>query len=375
MWDILRDNMSTSLLNGVFNDLYEEFGWIEKNFAPAVQSASDEFFFEGLRFKLISISQNMNILSQNETFFVTKIKINKKSDVFIRISQETINVILDKVLGRANKNFELTEVSELEARIITTFNDFLYEKIKSSFNIDKEKKYTEILHLTFLVKNELSEDAAKFIISLPRDILTPPNRETKAPRIQESFLANALVEVNFILGSTRFPLADIKALDTGDIVVCDNSKANIMHLIVGNKIIKDVKIKPDMKLVVPLEANGGNEMNEENTNLWDSIQVDMTAVFEKVKIPLGELKNIEEGIVVDISSVYDNKVYLQVGGKTVAYGDLVIINDRYGVKIDGINPQAEGNTDTAVSDFPNPEPAEEIGAKEEFDYSDFDPDS
>ena len=367
--------MSTSILSSVFNDLYEQYGWIEAAFAPAVQSASDEFFFEGLKFKLISVSQNMNILSQNETFFVTKIKINKKSDIFIRISQETINVILDKVLGSANKNFELTEVTELEAKIITTFNDFLYEKIKNNFNIDKDKKYSEILHLTFLVKNELSEDAAKFIISLPRDILVPPQREAKPPRINELYLANALIEVNFILGNTRFPLADIKRLDAGDIVICDNSKANNMHLIVGNKIIKDVKIKPDKRLVIPLESSGGNEMSEENTNLWDSIQVDMTAVFEKVKIPLGELKNIEEGIVVDISSVYDNKVYLQVGGKTVAYGDLVIINDRYGVKIDGINPQAESGNDSGQGNYTETAPLPEDGAKEEFDYSDFDPDS
>ena len=112
--------------------------------------------------------------------------------------------------------------------------------------------------------------------------------------------------------------------------------------------------------------------NNTNSNLWDSIQVDMSATFEKVKISLGELKNIEEGLVVDISSVYDNKVYLQVGGKTVAYGDLVIINDRYGVKINGINPQATTNA-------PIPAQEEEFGEvetpsqNEEFDYSDFEP--
>ena len=77
----------------------------------------------------------MNILAQNETFFVTKVKINAKNDVFIRISQEAINVILDKVLGKNNRHFELTEVSELEARIITAFNDFLYESLSSNFSI------------------------------------------------------------------------------------------------------------------------------------------------------------------------------------------------------------------------------------------------
>ena len=367
--------MSTSILSSVFlSDLYEQYSWIEKLFSPAVQAASDEFFFEGLKFKLIAVSQNMNILSQNETFFVTKIKINKKSDVFIRISQDSINVILDKVLGSSNKNFELTEVTELEAKIITAFNDFLYEKLSENFKIDKEKKYTEILHLTFLVKNELSEDAAKFIISIPKDILEFPSITKKTTGISEDFFKDCPVEVNFALGSTRFPLKEIKKLDVGDIVVCDNSKANIMQLFIGNKVIQDVKIKPDMRLVVSIEDNGGNEMNEENTNLWDSIQVDMSAVFEKVKISLGELKNIEEGLVVDISSVYDNKVYLQVGGKTVAYGDLVIIN---GVKINGLNPQAtNGNTiETEVNETQEFEQQDINTGKEEFDYSDFDPEN
>lgn len=356
------------------SDLYEQYGWIESVFAPTVQQTADEFFFEGLKFKLISISQNMNILSQNETFFVTKVKINKKSDIFVRISQDTINVILDKVLGNNNKDFELTEVSELEARIITAFNDYLYEKLAPNFNIDKDKKYTEILNLTFLVKNEFSDDAAKFIISIPRDILTPAEKTPTHKNLNEEFYRTCPVEVNLHLGTTRFPLKELKKLDIGDIVVCDNSKANIMQLIIGNRIIRDIKIKPDTRLVVPFEDNGGNEMNDENTNLWDSIQVDMSATFEKVKISLGELKNIEEGLVVDISSVYDNKVYLQVGGKTVAYGDLVIINDRYGVKINGINPQA--TTGGAVGINPENE-FEDVSAepenKEDFDYSDFDP--
>lgn len=369
--------MSTSLLNSIFlSDLYEQYSWIESVFSPTVQSVADEFFFEGLKFKLIAVSQNMNILSQNETFFVTKIKINKKNDIYIRIAQEAINVILDKVLGNANKNFELTEVSELEAKIITAFNDYLYEKLSTTLNIDKDKKYNEILHLTFLVKNELSDQAAKFIISLPKDILAFPENPKKTARLKEEFFESCPVEVGFILGSTKFPLRELKKLDVGDIVVCDQSKANIMQLVVGNKVFQDVKIKPDSRLVVALEDNGGNEMHEENNNLWDSIQVDMSAVFEKVKISLGELKNIEEGLVVDISSVYDNKVYLQVGDKTVAHGNLVIINDRYGVQISEINPQASVQSSTSdnfgSSDYND---NSDDTDKEEFDYSDFDPES
>ena len=105
---------------------------------------------------------------------------------------------------------------------------------------------------------------------------------------------------------------------------------------------------------------------EENTNLWDSIQVDMAAEFDKVKVTLGELKSIEEGLIVDLCSVYDNKVSLKVGGKIIADGELVIINDRFGVRIEKVNDSAP-----AATPEPQAEEEAETQAGEDFDYSDF----
>ena len=111
-------------------------------------------------------------------------------------------------------------------------------------------------------------------------------------------------------------------------------------------------------------------MDTTNTNLWDSIQVDMLAEFDKVKVTLGELKSIEEGLIVDLCSVYDNKVSLKVGGKTVAAGELVIINDRFGVRIEKVN----SNTNEVQATQPqiNTEDYQkESSPEEDFDYSDF----
>jgi flagellar motor switch protein FliN/FliY len=115
--------------------------------------------------------------------------------------------------------------------------------------------------------------------------------------------------------------------------------------------------------------SGGNEMDNTNTNLWDSIQVDMSAEFDKVKLTLGELKSIEEGLIVDLCSVYDNKVSLKVGGKTVAAGELVIINDRFGVRINNISAQ-ESDVDEVVNVQEDVETSEG-NAEDDFDYSDF----
>ena len=72
-------------------------------------------------------------------------------------------------------------------------------------------------------------------------------------------------------------------------------------------------------------------------------------------------------MIVDICSVYDNKVSLKVGGKVVASGGLVIINDRFGVRIENIsesNPAQEYNQ-SATEGGEDGQPAED------FDYSDF----
>ena len=358
------------MINSIFFDeLYKQYAWYDSVFTPVVKDCSNEFFYDGFEYKLVSISSNMNVLAQNETFFVTKVKINSKNDVYIRISQDAINVILDKVLGKNNKKFDLTEVSELEARIITSFNDFLYESLSPNFTIDPHRRYTEILHLTYFVKSEVSDSAAKFIISVPKEILSPVEIERTEQRFSDMDFANSQVEVDLHLGTTTFPLADIKKLDIGDIVVFENSNSSEMTLVCEN-IIQKFRVNPNTNIVEPYDNIGGGNMDETGANnLWDSIQVDMAAEFDKVKVTLGELKSIEEGLIVDLCSVYDNNVSLKVGGKIVATGELVIINDRFGVRIQKVNDsdptpqvehaQAEG------------EPSESAEGGEDFDYSDF----
>lgn len=359
------------MINSVFFDeLYRQFAWFDSVFTPVVQNCSSEFFFDGFEYKLASISTNMNVLSQNETFFVTKIKINSKNDVYIRISQEAINVILDKVLGKNNRRFDLTEVTELEARIITAFNDFLYETLSPNFTIEPHKRYTEILHLTYFVKSEISDTAAKFIISVPKEILSPQELEAKEPRFTDSDFENSLVEVNLLLGKTTFPVSDIKKLDIGDIVVFEDSNSSEMTLNCYN-IVQKFQIKPNIKIIEPYDTSGGEGMEDNATNLWDSIQVDMIAEFDKVKVTLGELKNIEEGLIVDLCSVYDNKVSLKVGGKTVALGELVIINDRFGVKIEKVNDSNSTTENNQTNSTPEEVSEANETPGEDFDYSDF----
>lgn len=368
-------------------DLYAQYNWFANNYPPAIQQAGDEFFLPGFQFILVGISKNINTLMDKDAYFVTKVRIDKLHDMFFRFSQKSIGIILDKVLGRAESKFNLNKLTDLEAKIITSFNDFLYNSI-SQFLIPAapalKRTNFDLIHLTFLIKDIEKNECGKFIITLPEVLLQPEIVEKSEDKFSEYDFVSSSVDVSIKIGTTRFKLIDIKNIDIDDIVVFDNSDVNKMTLKFKD-YEEDIKINPNLGLIIPFDNDGGDvEMAE---NLWDSIEVEMGAQFDTVKITLGELKDIEEGLVVDLTSIYDNKVTLSVEDKPIARGQLVIVNDRYGVKVDEVIAKDTNNkVDTQDSYDDNqeeiPEEVEETqetsdelpdeqAGDEEFDYSDF----
>ena len=379
------------------SEIYSQFDWFKNYFEPPVQSASDEFFNPGFEYKLVSVSENMNVLTQNESFFVTKVQLDEKNDVFIRVSQNAIKVILDKILGKSNKKFNLSNISDLEAKIITTFNEFVYSKVSSKIDKKKLNKKPITVNLSYFLRNVASDESARFILSFPKASLSPemlpPIPDEK--RINEMLFRDCMVDVRVKVGSTKFAVNDIKKLSIGDIVVFDNSDGRTMVLYYNN-IVQQFMLKQHDDIVIAHEDETVEDEGEENmdttsiTALWDSLQIEMSAEFEVIKISLGDLKNIQEGLVVDVSSVYNNKVSLKVGSQVVAEGELVIVNDRYGVKVTNVTAdknsdsvegmvnmvtQAGANVSVAQNSPVQDGTAQPAGdGGDEFDYSDFDVD-
>ena len=381
-----------------YKELYAQYNWFAKTYPPAVQAACDEFFLPGFQFILAGISKNINTLMDKDAYFVTKIRIDKLHDMFFRTSEKAVGIILDKILGKPNSRFNLNKLTDLEAKIITAFNDYMFNmtsKFLSPPPPTLKRTNFDVVHLTFLLKDIEKNEVAKFVITLPEVLLNPETVVSQKDKFDYSDFSTSVIDISVKVGSTKFKLIDLKNIEVDDIVVFDNSDIN--HMVMKFKDYeKDINLNPNLGLVIPVENEGGEDnMAGENTNLWDSIEVEMGAQFDTVKITLGELKKIEEGLVVDLTSIYDNKVTLSVENKPIARGELVIVNDRYGVKIDEVIAQmpAQAKTDESVpqggfeDEFnnsfdetsPNPSeaPAQEpqnakpADEEDEFDYSDF----
>ena len=391
----------TEALSTSTKKLLAEFSWFDSAFNNALQSASDDFLLGGLHFKLVSVSQNMNALFQDDSYFVTKIKVDAKNEVYIRSSDKAVRVILERSLGPSKKAFQINQITELEAKLVTAYNDNLYNFISSNFapqQYDGTVKKFDTVHLTFMIKDEESGRCGKVIVSFPNTLINPQEIQAGEQKFSNDSFLGSLVEVDISVGSTNFTVQDLKSLEVEDIVVLDNSNIQLMNLrYMGYS--RDFRIAPNPALIISVDNGGEEEMasNMPPANLWDSIQVEMGAEFDKVKISLGELKNIEDGLVVDIGSVYNNNITLKVEEKTIATGELVIVNDRYGVKINHIFADAPSapepqpmpemhqempipNSDVEMhQDEMSGEPMQEMGdmpmeegqGDEDFDYSDF----
>lgn len=331
-----------------YKELYAQYNWFANNYPQIVQASSDEFFLDGLQFILIGISQNINTLMDKEPYFVTKVRIDKLHDMFFRSSEKAVGIILDRALGKPNSRFNLNKLTDLEAKIITSFNDYMFNSMSKFFTPappELKRSNFDVIHLNFLIKDTETNQVAKFIITLPEELLNPDVVSSQEDKFDYGDFTSSIIDVAVKIGSTRLKLIDVKNIGLDDIVVLDNS--NTDHMILKFKDYEtDINLNPNLGLVIPVDNDGGSEEMTENTNLWDSIEVEMEAQFDTVKITLGELKNIEEGLVVDLTSIYDNKVTLSVENKPIAKGELVIVNDRYGVKIDEVIANAPKNGTT-----------------------------
>ena len=382
-------------------DLLSEYSWYKDTFSGVIQDACDDFFEKNFSVNFIALSKNINCLLDKESCFVTKIQIDKEYDMFFRLTEKVIEIILDKVLGKNKGKFNINKISDLETKVITSFNRELFTNIKEQLKTPSVKEIRrenfDMINLTFILKNieQGSKDAGKIIITIPEVLLEPQKVTSQGEKFSEINFPNTVTTAKVMVGKTKFSLYDLKNLEPGDMVVFEDSNIHNFEISVFGQAMS-VNVNPNMNILVSEEVNNGGNNMADGHNIWDSIEVEMNAEFDAVKITLGELKDIEKGLVVDLASLYDNKVTLKVEGNPIASGDLVIVNDRYGVKIDEIiAPKEEQMTDDSERDLSpeegnddyeeesydedsgseeeyESEEGEEVeGEDEEFDYSDF----
>lgn len=73
-------------------------------------------------------------------------------------------------------------------------------------------------------------------------------------------------------------------------------------------------------------------MNEKISRVLD-IPIEITAILGKTKMSLNEILELGRGSLIELDTLENQEVEILVNGKKVAYGQVVISNQNFGIKI------------------------------------------
>ena len=393
----------------IFEDI--DFSKNTDTIINAVKIAVEKFWEQDIKITLRAINDFRELrdekLLKNTNFFSSSIKVEKHKPLTVRLSGNFIQNFLDITLDSKEK-FSLSDLTPLEIKILNSFSEFLYKRLKDVLISEKDLKLTEKSekNVSFLFLLGLKNGAtSEILVTIPLDRIDFKNLQKVKAFNDEDFRASQTI-VRIQAGSSKITLEELNNLSKEDIVLLENSDSSKLVLISGEYRKKfNVKVNPSLILniddeehsVTDIDNNTNNEVMMEK-NLWDDIQIEINAEFEKVKMTIGELKQITQGQVVDLGSVFDNEISLFVENKKVAKGELIIINDRYAVRLSEVlssknsqNAAIEAQINAKNNAVPKPtqpsqtktQQTQKIQSKppqketkqsvedEEFDYSDF----
>lgn len=76
-------------------------------------------------------------------------------------------------------------------------------------------------------------------------------------------------------------------------------------------------------------------MNEKISRVLD-IPIEITAILGRTKMSLNEILELGRGSLIELDTLENQEVEILVNGKKVAYGQVVISNQNFGIKITGV---------------------------------------
>lgn len=91
----------------------------------------------------------------------------------------------------------------------------------------------------------------------------------------------------------------------------------------------------DMNLA-ELEPDSGGMENAQNMDFLLDIPLEITVELGSSKITIGELLKLSQGSVVELNKLTDEPLDIFVNKKLMAHGEVVIVNEKFGIRLTNI---------------------------------------
>lgn len=92
---------------------------------------------------------------------------------------------------------------------------------------------------------------------------------------------------------------------------------------------------------VALSAAGGDVVDDERIGLILDIPVQVTVELGRTKLPIRNLLQLAQGSVVELDGLAGEPMDVLVNGCLIAQGEVVVVNDKFGIRLTDIITPAE----------------------------------
>lgn len=87
------------------------------------------------------------------------------------------------------------------------------------------------------------------------------------------------------------------------------------------------------ELLVENQQEGGSKKFELNLDNLMDIPVEISVEIGRTKMAIGELLSLSKGSIIELNKIAGESVDIFVNGKLLGKGEIVIVNERLGVRI------------------------------------------
>jgi flagellar motor switch/type III secretory pathway protein FliN len=306
-----------------------------------------EFWGISAKARLIAVTRNINDKAWKG--LVSEWDTNTNVAGQFRINRFLIEELLRNSLGDNLKPFKLKNITDLELSIFENFFVEMENFWQDYWKVSLPKSNGIFIYLIWVIEIKGSEIGA-IAIGVPPGIV-PKNFQEKVHYDIRQIAAglDITVPIDLTAGKTTIKISDVKFLEEGDLIVFEKSSAD--YLAWGKSELEQMKINIEIPAkdnsrfadlyYDELEIADIAEIAEENMNsddLLTDLPVELTAQFKSVHMPLQKIIELESGGILPLGLLMDSKLTLVApGDKPIASGNLVIVGNQFGIKIDKTN--------------------------------------
>lgn len=347
-----------------------------EHMAGQIAAAIHHFWQQSLPVRCFSIAEDPHYYWHTLDYYVVQKGLDNHGHLWgqLRLSEGLCQTLLENSLGPllstpagaaiasstvAGEPFSLATIRHFEVFLLERFSRRLFEFLEPALlqpcqDQDTDPTVVEepLMHIVWMLGTEGDQEAC-IVLTAPQRCFQafPPYELTTYGVLPDEVFYDSQGDVRLKMGRSWATIEELQHLEVDDVIIFEDSRLDTVSL--WDPVQAEWLVVPallsnaDGLRLTDLEAAQGDALMSELTasaprNIWDNLNVEVTATFEPIRLPLKHLKEMEKGLVLELADLMNNKLNVQVEGHTVAWGELVVVGDRFGIRIQGLQEVIEG---------------------------------